>query len=243
MQRGWYGFKPVPAPLLTAPRDNVKFAKTAAPTYGLSLTPAMTSQWNACTHSTRTCRKHCVAFAGKGGLSSVLRGRLWRTALWAEAPDAAYAMLRSEIGRAIYRHDGPIRVRLNTFSDVAWERVLPESFWTLWGDYVRFYDYTKDVKRALASKHWRYPYKLTFSASERTTDREIQELTEVGVSVAVVFSTPRSQPLPTSYVGVRVINGDASDDRWLDASGVIVGLRAKGSMRGDTTGFVREASA
>jgi hypothetical protein len=36
-----------------------------------------------------------------------------------------------------------------------------------------------------------------------------------------------------------VINGDETDLRFLDAKGVIVGLRAKGKARKDTTGFVR----
>ena len=36
-----------------------------------------------------------------------------------------------------------------------------------------------------------------------------------------------------------VIDGDATDLRFKDAKGVVVGLKAKGGARKDTTGFVR----
>jgi hypothetical protein len=42
-------------------------------------------------------------------------------------------------------------------------------------------------------------------------------------------------------MGRRVINGDESDLRFLDPVGVVVGLKAKGKAKRDTTGFVRAA--
>jgi len=44
--------------------------------------------------------------------------------------------------------------------------------------------------------------------------------------------------LPKFYKGVKVFNGDTNDLRFLDERGVIVGLKAKGKARKDTSGFV-----
>jgi hypothetical protein len=64
-----------------------------------------------------------------------------------------------------------------------------------------------------------------------------------GINVAVVFAVARSKPLPATFTiggqSFPVNNGDETDLRFLDAKGVIVGLRAKGKARKDTTGFVR----
>jgi hypothetical protein len=44
--------------------------------------------------------------------------------------------------------------------------------------------------------------------------------------------------LPETYLGLPVIDGDQSDLRFLDPQGVIVGLKAKGKGKHDTSGFV-----
>ena len=44
--------------------------------------------------------------------------------------------------------------------------------------------------------------------------------------------------LPKTWQGKPVINGDESDLRFLDPKGVIVGLKAKGQGKKDTSGFV-----
>jgi hypothetical protein len=44
--------------------------------------------------------------------------------------------------------------------------------------------------------------------------------------------------LPETYFGKIVVNGDETDLRFLDPKGVIVGLKAKGKAKKDTTGFV-----
>jgi hypothetical protein len=51
--------------------------------------------------------------------------------------------------------------------------------------------------------------------------------------VAAVF-----KDVPDTWQGFPVINGDESDLRFLDPSGVIVGLKAKGDAKKDTSGFV-----
>jgi hypothetical protein len=44
--------------------------------------------------------------------------------------------------------------------------------------------------------------------------------------------------LPETYLGRPVIDGDEHDLRFLDPSGVVVGLRAKGKARKQRGGFV-----
>ena len=60
-----------------------------------------------------------------------------------------------------------------------------------------------------------------------------------GYNIATVFGVKKTEPLPLSYLGMPVFNGDESDLRFLDPTGVIVGLYAKGPAKKDTTGFVK----
>ena len=125
-------------------------------------------------------------------------------------------------------------VRLNGATDLAWEGLSPQTF-TANHD-VQFVDYTKSAKRALAHAAGKLPanYHLTFSRSE-TNEAQCLEVLAAGGSVAVVSS----QPMPQTYLGAPVIDGDASDLRHLDPRGVIVWLSPKGlKAKRDTSGFV-----
>ena len=51
--------------------------------------------------------------------------------------------------------------------------------------------------------------------------------------------TRKGEPLPATWRGIRVVDGDESDLRFLDDPCVIVGLRAKGKAKGDASGFVQ----
>ena len=95
---------------------------------------------------------------------------------------------------------------------------------------VQFYDYTKLANR----KDLPSNYRLTFSLAE---DNEVQAWAALtlGINIAVVFKNR----LPENFMGHRVINGNESDLRFLDPMGVIVGLKAKGKAKRDTTGFTR----
>ena len=150
-------------------------------------------------------------------------------------PAAFMRLVVDEIDRAATKceRDGiGMAMRLNAFSDVAWERVVPWLFEMF--DGVRFYDYTKRTERVALPSN----YSLTVSRTERTSMANVQASIEAGQNVAVIFDTPRSKPLPETYGGVPVIDGDESDLRFKDPDGVVVGLRAKGSLRSDnTSGF------
>ena len=60
-----------------------------------------------------------------------------------------------------------------------------------------------------------------------------------GYNIATVFGIKKTLPMPETYLGLPVFNGDESDLRFLDPKGVVVGLYAKGKAKKDTTGFVK----
>jgi hypothetical protein len=233
LYRAAQGFKAETLPvLLTQPDGNVKLEKSERPSYSLSLSPATSGGWNVCPASTPECRAHCVAYAGKGSMSTVLRGRAWKTDALLHSPRAFLRTLVREIDKAVSKH-GRIAVRLNAFSDLRWEGFASFLF-TRWGDAVAFYDYTKRTDRGASPAP---SYTLTHSASERTNDPETVACMARVAPVAVVFKTKRGQPLPETYGGCRVIDGDVSDFRPADPAGVVVGLRAKGSLRTSASPF------
>lgn len=211
--------------LLTQPEGNVKLEKSERPSYSLSLSPATSGGWNVCVASTRECRRHCVAHSGKGSLSSVIRGRAWKTDALLSDSVAFIICLVAEIDAAVSIH-GEIAVRLNAFSDLLWELLAPWLF-DRYGDAVVFYDYTKREGRDVPPS-----YHLTLSASERTSEADVSGWSE---NAAVIFDVQRGRPLPATYAGRPVIDGDLSDFRPGDPEGVIVGLRAKGSLRNPET--------
>jgi hypothetical protein len=229
-EKGYGGY----APLLTPPAANAKLNKSKADAiiYGLSLAPASLSEYQVCRYRSKVCEANCVAYAGKGELPNVSKARVTRTEFFVHNPDAFITILTDEIKAAKKEFKGKLAVRLNTFSDIPWERVVPWFFDELKD--VQFYDYTKWPNRTPPSN-----YSLTYSASELTSDTKVANLVKSGTNVAVVFSPSRFKDLPTKWNGLKVIDGDKSDARHMDSTGIVVGLRAKGRMRKNPGGMVR----
>jgi hypothetical protein len=100
---------------------------------------------------------------------------------------------------------------------------------------IMFYDYTKNHHRALRFARGELPpnYHLTFSRSE-CNEMDALKVLESGGNVAAVFSGD----LPDDWHGYNVVDGDLSDLRFLDPRGCVVGLKAKGAAKRDTSGFV-----
>jgi hypothetical protein len=86
---------------------------------------------------------------------------------------------------------------------------------------IQFYDYTKDPLKVVANDMPNYH--LTFSYSGGNWYWCERFLREKLANVAVVFKNV----VPLSYKGFSVVNGDESDERFLDQKGVIVGLKYK----------------
>ena len=221
----------------------VKGEKLGVKTAILYLSPGSISGVNLCPFASIGCLFACLYTAGMGKFRSVQHARLTKAKLFLDDRKAFVEMLkkdiRSHIKRAEKENMSPA-VRLNGTSDIAWEsekgldgKNLMESF-----PNVAFYDYCKSPLRALKYQLGKLPsnYHLTFSKSE-TNIFQVRELLGK-VNIAMVFSTKKGQSLPLEYMGRKVIDGDETDARFLDESGVIVGLRSKGSGKKDTSGFV-----
>jgi hypothetical protein len=85
--------------------------------------------------------------------------------------------------------------------------------------------------------------RIVYSASERWSDTQILEVCGQGHTVAVVFTTRRNQQLPTTWHGMPVVNGDATDDLWSHPHGVIVGLTVKGPDNASIEAAIRSGFA
>jgi len=85
---------------------------------------------------------------------------------------------------------------------------------------------------------------VTFSLSENNTAMAGRMLA-CNINVAAVFNVKRGKQLPIDFLGAPVIDGDLSDNRFLDpvsttGHGYVIGLRAKGKAMKDTSGFVQQ---
>jgi hypothetical protein len=232
----------------------------------LHLAPYTLSGRNVCPDATVQCAADCLNTAGRGGIiqhgkrtNAIQRARIRRTRLFFDYRATFLLRLAEEIKRhcARARRFGLLpAVRLNGTSDIAWERIASYLF-ARFSD-VTFYDYTKSESRMMEYltrpydthtayvRRWPDNYHLTFSRSESNAE-SCARILAAGGNVAAVFSTKRGAPLPDTWNGVRVIDGDISDLRFTDPRGVVVGLRAKGRARRphdyDGKGFVLTASA
>ena len=169
-------------------------------------------------------------------MSNVQSARINKAKFWAFNRQGFYIQLTNEILKADTkgRKQGKkIAIRLNGTSDI--DHIDLISRYTgvdvLKLSNVIFYDYTKNPNHV--KKYLNTDYKLTFSRSE-SNEAKALELLQAGGNVAIVFSGP----LPTTYKGFPVIDGDLSDLRFLDPKNVIVGLKAKGDAKKDKSGFV-----
>jgi hypothetical protein len=177
-------------------------------------------------------------------MAPVKAGRVRKTQLFFEDAPRFVDMLAADIDalvrRAAKRNLIPC-VRLNGTSDIPWERMRGSDGRTLMAVFpnVQFYDYTKRPNRAECWPN----YHLTFSRSECNDTQCLIELNR-GRNVAVVFDTRKGEELPMFWNGFCVVDGDESDLRFRDprdgdGRAVIVGLRAKGDAKGETSGFVQ----
>lgn len=189
---------------------------------------------NTCPMATVGCMSDCLFTAGRGRFDSVRSARIAKTHFYVNDRNAFLASLRYDILKlvrsAAKQHLIPA-VRINGTSD------LPQLALMMAREFpnVQFYDYTK-IPRA-----WQRTlpnYSLTFSHSESNSADCLAALKH-GLNVAVVFDTRRGAELPSTWYGYQVIDGDQHDLRFLDSQSVVVGLRAKGEAKKDSTsGFV-----
>jgi hypothetical protein len=201
-----------------------------------------------CPFSTRACRRFCLFKQGRAGIfthghlsapsSRIVRARTRRTRYYLTDPAGFLEDLRADIAtlrRDAARFGLTPALRPNGTSD------LPGLALQVAAEYpdLQCYDYTAIPQ---PWKRVRPNYALTFSRKESNDAACLAALAH-GVNVAVVFNVKRTAPLPATFWGRRVVDGDKTDLRFLDDCGVIVGVRAKGTARRDRSGFVVRLAA
>jgi hypothetical protein len=238
----------------------------------LSLAPAnLAGRGNVCPGLSAGCKASCLNTAGMGGMVSeknpvnvVQESRIKKTRHLFDDPHDFFNQLDRNIDavkkKATKNGLKPV-IRLNGTSDLAWENFRPPG-WQGMNVFekhpdVQFHDYTARPERVRSNKHPNYH--LTFSLKEDNHDIAKRLLAE-GHNVAVPFGFKTAmatkeekekqdysitRPLPPTYWGHKVLDGEKHDLRFLDLKGdsanggYIVGLRAKGDAMSDTSGFVQ----
>ena len=220
-------------------------------TYILHLAPATLSGYNVCAKATQGCIAACLNTAGRGGMfkkgettNVIQKARIRKTELFFEDRVQFMALLVKDIELAVKQSVRmklfPV-VRLNGTSDIAWEKyevvrdgITYSNIFAAFPD-LEFYDYTKILGRKINHIE---NYSLTFSAADGN-DADVAKAMQQGYNIATVFGIKKTLPMPETYMGRPVFNGDDSDLRFLDPHGVVVGLYAKGKAKKDTSGFVK----
>ena len=216
-------------------------------TYILHLAPADLSGFNTCPKATAGCKAACLNTAGRGGMfkkgettNAIQKARIRKTKMFYEQRQDFMLALKKDIELAIKQSKklGLIPViRLNGTSDLSWEKydMIPgQNVFECFPD-IQFYDYTKVLGRKVKGIA---NYNLTFSAADGN-DADVYSAISQGYNIATVFGIKKTLPMPETYMGRPVFNGDESDLRFLDPKGVVVGLYAKGKAKKDTSGFVK----
>jgi len=225
-------------PLLT--RGNPKTEKSVK--YGyltaiLHLSPVnMVAKKNLCAYASAGCKAACLNTAGRGALHMmkgdahvVQDARALRTIFYEKDRLGFLTQLEREIRNfEKYAKSKGLKpaVRLNGTSDLTVNR------WGLMEKFpkVQFYDYTAIPARV--RKPFPSNYKVAFSRKE-DNDKNVEEAIAAGYNIAVVFDK-----LPKTWKGLPVADGDEHDLVFLYDKQVILGLKAKGQAKSDTSGFV-----
>ena len=233
-------YKPVKN-LLSKGSTNSKTAKNEIKTFILYLAPHNLNNKGVtlCKDASKGCIESCLYSAGRGKFSNVQSSRINKANYFVSDKKVFLTQLLKEIRKEIKKasdKNEKIAFRLNGTSDIDFLYLLDKNFGfnidLLTYDKVYFYDYTKSLPRAKRYQNYKN-YTLTFSKSE-TNEKQVNEALNLGINVAAVFK----DNLPQTYKGIKVINGDSSDLEMLKFKNVILGLKAKGEAKKDTTGFV-----
>lgn len=219
----------------------IKGQKMGYLSFVLHLAPATLSGKETCPKRTAGCTAACLNTAGRGGMfkkgettNVIQQARIRKTKMFFEIRDKFFADLVADIKLGIKQAEKANMIpafRLNGTSDLSWEKYEVadgKNIFELFPD-VQFYDYTKVLGRKTGDIK---NYHLTFSNADGNLN-DVLAAKHAGLNIAAVF-----KEVPEKYLGLPVIDGDETDLRFLDPKGVIVGLKAKGKAKKDTTGFV-----
>lgn len=249
------GVKPGARPPKTLPRVRLlgssikveKGVKRAVLTAVLYLPPAHEAYTAAasltqttCPWSTAECRAACLVDSGMLSMTPAYNARHWKETLRKGNPKLFHELLAWEIAaheRAAKRQGKRAAIRLDGTSDLGMARRYAPMF-----PGVQFYDYTKSLARALRAQGLYPNWHVTFSFSGRNR-ADSRRVLAWGGNVAVVFQARpplaaghrrpafAGDPLPATWEGFPVLNGDETDVRFDDPTGHVVGLSLKGMAK------------
>lgn len=208
------------------------------------------------------CVAGCLNTAGRGGIAkdratftpygetlpdnTIQRARISRTRLFAEDREQFLFQLGREIEafvkKAARKGLVPV-VRLNGTSDIKWENIKSVAFGGGnvfdYFDAIQFYDYTKIANRFNRPLPANYSLSLSYSeASERYRAITMEAYRTHNAPLIVVVRDAAAKAKYLEQANGDGVDGDEHDLRFLDAPGSLVYLKAKGSARKDTSGFV-----
>ena len=246
---------------ISADAKTVKGEKKGLLTAIMYLAPWKLSGYQVCPLAELAgCVGDCLNTAGHGGmarpdaetieidghvlkLNAVQKARIARTRFFFEDRNAFMLQLSKEIVAAKKKADKlgyTLVVRLNGTSDIRWETVLylGKNIFEHFSD-IFFYDYTKIPNRKIGGIK---NYHLTFSYSARAEFQKIfvkaKEFYGIKMNYAFVYITE----MPKTFMGLKVVNGDEDDARFMDAPGIAIALKAKGRAKKSNSGFCVEAA-
>lgn len=219
---------------------NAKINKNEITTFNLSLAPHTQNVKgiNLCPKASKGCALACLFTAGRGKFTNVQQARINKTNYYLFDKQKFMDQLAKEINKIALKStitNEKFALRLNTLSDVDFVYQLKKyADLDLLNDdtykNIIVYDYTAiigKVKKYLGTR-----YHLTLSRKE-DNEQDVMETLEMGGNVAIVF-----KDLPKTYKGYRVVDGDKTDLEMTKYKNVVLGLKAKGDAKKDTTGFV-----
>lgn len=239
----------------------VKGRKHGFMTAVLYLAPYKTAGFNVCpTAELAGCWKTCLNTAGRGGMpvggtfvspggielpnNTIQHARIRRTQMWVREKEAFLAQLDYEIALFVHRAKKagltPV-VRLNGTSDIVWESnynfgvPVRTTVFERFPD-IQFYDYTKlPARLSRAGLPGNYHLTVSYSEASPFYQKQCQRAYEDGASIVAVV---KDQELKDRFLELGAIDMDQHDLRFLDPPNSIGVLKAKGSAKKETNGFV-----
>ena len=241
----------IPAKLLSKGTTNAKTSKNSLETFILYMSPADQNSKGAdlCPFRSKGCTSACLYTAGRGKFNNVQRDRMNKSEYFIRDKKTFLSQLALElkaINKRQLKKGTTAAIRLNGTTDVDFLYLLKNRVGldALQLEGLVFYDYTKDPHRV--KRYAGTNYTLTFSRAEDNEPQALEILKNSGI-VSAVFA----EKLPQFYKGFEVFDGDKADDIMIKASkavkvlkrtrkgqGLILGLKAKGDAKKDTSGFV-----
>lgn len=209
--------------LSTGIRANTKIAKSNLSnqyrTANLSLLPARLSGYSVCPFHSH-CIMDCIGvFSGMNIYQSAIRSKLAKTLFLQYYPEDFIQILIREIGKfqKLCRKSKILpAIRLNTYSDILWERKFPIIFSEF--PSIQFYDYSKVYHRRFSELPANYDLTYSGISSVHDSIEKISQLADNSrVSIVVsndIFKRYFDSLGEGEYIrngDIRYYNGDLDD--------------------------------